>query len=54
MLRLKRALDEFVVDGVQTTIPLFQDLLQEQDIPDGAYDIRWLEKYLAGRPVEAG
>ena len=52
--RLRRALDELVVDGVQTTIPLFQDLLQEQDILDGAYDIRWLEKYLAGRSAEAG
>jgi acetyl-CoA carboxylase biotin carboxylase subunit len=54
LARLKRALDELVVDGVQTTIPLFQDLLQEQAVLDGAYDIRWLEKYLSGRSAETG
>ncbi|MGQ7791271.1 acetyl-CoA carboxylase biotin carboxylase subunit [Faunimonas sp. B44] len=47
--RLRRALDEFVVDGIQTTIPLFRDLVQEPDIVAGAYDIRWLERYLAER-----
>jgi acetyl-CoA carboxylase biotin carboxylase subunit len=47
MMRLKRALSEFVIEGVETTIPLFQDLLGEHDIIDGHYDIHWLEKYLA-------
>ena len=47
MMRLKRALGEFVVEGVDTTIPLFQALLKEPDIIDGNYDIHWLEKYLA-------
>jgi acetyl-CoA carboxylase, biotin carboxylase subunit len=47
MMRLRRALSEFVVDGVETTIPLFQKLLSEPDIIDGHYDIHWLEKYLA-------
>jgi acetyl-CoA carboxylase biotin carboxylase subunit len=46
--RLRRALDEFVVDGIKTTLPLFQDLLQNEDILNGNYDIHWLEKYLAG------
>ena len=46
--RLRRALDEFVVDGIKTTLPLFQDLLQNEDILSGNYDIHWLEKYLAG------
>ncbi len=46
--RLRRALDEFVVDGIKTTLPLFQDLLQNEDILKGDYDIHWLEKYLAG------
>ena len=46
--RLRRALDEFVVDGIKTTLPLFQDLLQNEDILKGEYDIHWLEKYLAG------
>ena len=46
MMRLRRSLSEFVVDGVETTIPLFQKLLLENDIIDGHYDIHWLEKYL--------
>ncbi len=49
LMRLRRALDEFVVDGIRTTIPLFQDLVAEQAILDGQYDIRWLEEYLAGQ-----
>jgi acetyl-CoA carboxylase biotin carboxylase subunit len=52
LMRLRRALDEFVVDGVRTTIPLFQDLVREPDIADGAYDIRWLESFLARRAAE--
>jgi acetyl-CoA carboxylase, biotin carboxylase subunit len=47
MMRLRRALSEFVVEGVETTIPLFINLLAEPDIIDGHYDIHWLEKYLA-------
>jgi acetyl-CoA carboxylase biotin carboxylase subunit len=47
MMRLRRSLSEFVVEGVETTIPLFQRLLSENDIIDGNYDIHWLEKYLA-------
>jgi acetyl-CoA carboxylase biotin carboxylase subunit len=47
MMRLKRALDEFVVDGIKTTLPLFQDLVNNRDIANGDYDIHWLEKYLA-------
>jgi acetyl-CoA carboxylase biotin carboxylase subunit len=53
LMRLRRALDEFVVDGVRTTIPLFQDLVTQPAIANGAYDIRWLEEFLAGRPAEA-
>ncbi|MDB5541356.1 MAG: accC [Devosia sp.] len=44
--RLRRAVDEFVVDGVKTTLPLFQRLIKEPDIITGNYDIHWLEKYL--------
>ena len=47
LMRLRRSMSEFVVDGVETTIPLFQKLLRENDIIDGHYDIHWLEKYLA-------
>jgi acetyl-CoA carboxylase biotin carboxylase subunit len=49
LMRLRRALDEFVVDGIETTIPLFRDLLQQPDIANGDYSIRWLEEYLAGK-----
>jgi acetyl-CoA carboxylase biotin carboxylase subunit len=47
LMRLRRALDEFVVDGIETTIPLFRALLQEKDIIDGDYHIHWLEEFLA-------
>ncbi|OCW56825.1 acetyl-CoA carboxylase biotin carboxylase subunit [Hoeflea olei] len=49
MMRLRRALDEFVVDGIKTTIPLFRDLLANPDIANGDYDIHWLEKFLAAK-----
>jgi len=45
--RLRRAVDEFIIDGINTTLPLFQDLLDEPDILAANYDIHWLEKYLA-------
>jgi acetyl-CoA carboxylase biotin carboxylase subunit len=47
LMRLKRALDEFVVDGIETTLPLFRALVREKDIIDGDYHIRWLEEFLA-------
>ena len=47
MMRLRRSLDEFVVDGINTTIPLFRELLANPDIANGDYDIHWLEKFLA-------
>jgi acetyl-CoA carboxylase biotin carboxylase subunit len=46
LMRLRRALGEFVIDGIETTIPLFNRLIVEPDIVDGIYDIHWLEKYL--------
>lgn len=47
LMRLKRALDEVVVDGIETTLPLFRALLAETDIIDGNYHIHWLEQFLA-------
>ena len=47
LMRLKRALDEFVVDGIETTIPLFQQLVRNPDIVNGDYHIHWLEHFLA-------
>ncbi|HEX8828670.1 MAG TPA: acetyl-CoA carboxylase biotin carboxylase subunit [Xanthobacteraceae bacterium] len=46
LMRLKRALDEFVVDGIETTIPLFRALAREKEIIDGQYHIHWLEEFL--------
>ena len=51
MMRLRRCLDEFVVDGINSTLPLFQDLVLNPDIANGDYDIHWLEKYLAEPPA---
>lgn len=46
LARLNRALGELIVDGIDTTIPLFHALLAEDDIATGAYNIHWLEKWL--------
>ena len=47
LMRLKRALDEFVIDGIETTLPLFRALAREKEIIDGEYHIHWLEEFLA-------
>ena len=47
LARLSRALSELIVDGVDTTMPLFQALLQEPDIQSGNYSIHWLERWLS-------
>jgi acetyl-CoA carboxylase biotin carboxylase subunit len=47
LMRLRRALDEFVVDGIETTLPLFRALVREEDIINGNYHIHWLEQFLA-------
>jgi acetyl-CoA carboxylase biotin carboxylase subunit len=49
LMRLRRALDELVIGGIETTIPLFQELIKQPDILDGDYNIHWLEHYLARR-----
>ncbi len=46
LMRLRRALDEFVIEGVNTTIPLHQRLTVENDFINGDYDIHWLERYV--------
>jgi len=52
-MRLRRALDEMVVDGVETTLPLFRGLVREPSIIDGDYHIHWLEHYLAAGDTKA-
>ena len=51
LMRLRRSLDEFIVDGIDTTLPLFRTLVRNADVQNGAYDIHWLEYLLA---AEAG
>ncbi len=52
LMRLRRALDEMVVDGIETTLPLFRALVREPAIIDGDYHIHWLEQYLAGQQTD--
>ena len=52
LMRLRRALDELVVDGVETTLPLFRALVREPAIIDGDYHIHWLEQFLASGGME--
>src|SRR3982075_137221 len=47
LMRVKRALDEFVIDGIETTVPLFLALVRDKEIIDGEYHIHWLEEFLA-------
>ena len=49
IMRLRRALEEMVIEGVKTSIPLHKALLAEPDILNGDYSIKWLEEWLAGR-----
>jgi acetyl-CoA carboxylase biotin carboxylase subunit len=46
LMRLRRALDEFVVEGIESTLPLFRALVRNPDVQNGQYDIHWLEKFL--------
>ncbi len=51
IMRLRRALEEMVVEGVKTNIPLHQELLQQNDVLSGDYSIKWLEEWLETREV---
>jgi acetyl-CoA carboxylase biotin carboxylase subunit len=44
LMRLRRSLEEFVIGGIETTIPLQQRIIRQQEFIDGDYDIHWLEK----------
>ena len=47
LARLRRALGELIIDGIDTTVPLFHALLDEPAVQSGDYSIHWLEKWLA-------
>jgi acetyl-CoA carboxylase biotin carboxylase subunit len=53
LMRLRSALNEYVIDGIRTTIPLHQRLLDAPEFAEGRYDIHWLEGFVSGRD-EAG
>ena len=48
LMRLRRALEEFVIGGIETSIPLHRRLVAAPDFINGNYDIRWLERYVGG------
>ncbi|MDQ0393251.1 acetyl-CoA carboxylase biotin carboxylase subunit [Labrys monachus] len=54
LMRLRRAIDEFVVDGVDTTLPLFRTLVRNPDMQNGLYDIHWLENFLEAGGMREG
>jgi acetyl-CoA carboxylase biotin carboxylase subunit len=47
LMRLRRSLEEYVIGGLETTIPLHLALINESDFVNGAYDIHWLEEFIA-------
>ncbi len=49
LLRLRRALDEYVIGGIETTIPLHRRLLVNSDFINGNYDVHWLERFVGVR-----
>ncbi len=49
IMRMRRALEEFVIEGVQTTIPLHQQIISQQEYIDGMYNIHWLEHYMKNK-----
>jgi acetyl-CoA carboxylase biotin carboxylase subunit len=49
LLRLRRALEEYVIEGINTTIPLHQDLIETPEFIKGDYPIAWLEQYLESK-----
>ena len=52
IMRLKRALEEFVVEGMKTTIPLHQRIIRDEEFLSGDYTIKWLEQWLEENPAE--
>jgi acetyl-CoA carboxylase biotin carboxylase subunit len=52
IMRLRRALEEFIVDGMKTTIPLHQKLVDDPEFRKGDYTIKWLEEWLAKNAAE--
>ena len=54
LMRLKRALEEYIIQGPKTTIPLHQELIRDPAFIDGDYSIKWLEQWLAQSKADKG
>jgi acetyl-CoA carboxylase, biotin carboxylase subunit len=52
IMRLRRALEEFVIEGMKTTIPLHQRIIEDEQFQSGDYTIKWLETWLENNPAE--
>ncbi|WP_431859362.1 acetyl-CoA carboxylase biotin carboxylase subunit [Azospirillum sp.] len=46
LMRLRRAIEEYVIGGIDTTLPLHERIIAEPDFINGAYDIHWLEQLM--------
>ena len=53
LLSLLRALEEYVIGRIETTIPLHQSIVSDTDFVNGDYDIHWLERFVAERTTSA-
>ncbi len=53
LMRLRRVLDEYVIDGISTTIPLHLRIMGAADFINGAYDIHWLERFIASNATDS-
>ena len=53
-MRLRRALEEFVIEGVKTTIPLHQEIISQAEYIDGQYNIHWLEQFMEKKKAAEG
>ena len=49
LMRLNRALEEYVINGIETTIPLHQEIIKNRDFVNGDYNIHWLENFVETR-----
>ncbi len=54
LMRLRRCLEEYVIGGVETTIPLHQKIIEDPDFVNGEYDIHWLERFVDNQDDNAG
>ena len=52
IMRLRRALEEYIVEGMKTTVPLHQRIVRDEAFVAGDYTIKWLERWLEEQRAE--